>query len=432
MEFLNSIRDFRRQKSVIFNLGEILACLIIATLHGKNSTLQAAAWCVVNIEFLRELGLELVEGVPSYDTFQRVLRLLDVEAFVLEFINWMNEIICCSGLHLAIDGKGLRGGTDRIRGGKTPYMLNIIETSTQLIIASIPIMEKKNEIKAIPEALALIAVSGNLFTIDAIGTFINIILQILEENGDFVLLVKKNNPEAYDKLLAYFNKRREETETEKYESEEPVIESTGWKVENNKGRYEYRRCETVQNAVLNNTDIYLGEQLLGPTSALGSYAFLFQTLGVISTARIPIEYDKVTNEDVTPDLSEFLKNGSGKVPHPTQGDSENDDIQVYGILSNRSLSAEEILQLKRAHWDCEAAHHILDVTFREDYSSAKKAKFNQSLVRKLAFNLVKMALHYGDIESNVSTPVVMIHIVQKDILRKYLFTPLPTIHLSSF
>ena len=396
MDFLSSINDFRRLKSVKYCLGELLACLIIATLYGNSSTFQAVAWCKTHLDLLRSLGLVLINGIASYDTFQRVLRLLNSQVFSLEFINWMNEVICCSGLHLAIDGKGLRGGTDRIRNGKTPYMLNIIETSNKIIIASIPIDEKTNELKSIPEALALIAIAGNVFTIDAVGTFMDIILQILNEKGNFVLLVKKNNPEAYEKLTAYFNAKRSEAGDGKASGrsnqKEDDPNSTGWTFEKNRDRHEYRRCETVLNTLDEKTGVFLGEEVLGPTSVLGAHASLFGTIGMVTSVRIPIEYDKETGMNATPKLQDFLEHGSVKKPHPTYGDSEQDDIQCYGILSNMSLTAAEILQFKRQHWNCEATHHILDVTFREDFSSAKDAKFNQSLIRKLAYNLVKLAI----------------------------------------
>ena len=51
-----------------------------------------------------------------------------------------------------------------------------------------------------------------MITIDAIGTQVDIIHQILEENGDYLLLIKKNNPEAYTNLVAYFEKVRKEKE----------------------------------------------------------------------------------------------------------------------------------------------------------------------------------------------------------------------------
>ena len=137
---------------------------------------------------MKSLGLALRNGIASYDTHQRMLRNMDTTDFAIAFISWMNELLCCCKLHLAIDGKGLRGGTDKVGGKKTPYMLNIINTQTGLVIGSIPINEKTNEIRAIPDALALIAIAGNTFTIDAIGTYLDIMSQILDEEGNFVLL----------------------------------------------------------------------------------------------------------------------------------------------------------------------------------------------------------------------------------------------------
>ena len=46
------------------------------------------------------------------------------------------------GINIAIDGKLLRGSTERIKDGKTPYILNVIDIATTLVIGQIPVGEK--------------------------------------------------------------------------------------------------------------------------------------------------------------------------------------------------------------------------------------------------------------------------------------------------
>ena len=43
--------------------------------------------------------------------------------FCLAFIEWMTGILSEKGLHIEIDGKALRGGTERIKDAKTPTLV---------------------------------------------------------------------------------------------------------------------------------------------------------------------------------------------------------------------------------------------------------------------------------------------------------------------
>lgn len=86
------------------------------------------------------------------------------------------------GIHIAIDGKALRGSTEKIRNRQPPYILNAIDTATALVIAQLPIAEKENEITAIPKLLKLLNIQGSLITIDAIGTAQSV-MDTIKEKG---------------------------------------------------------------------------------------------------------------------------------------------------------------------------------------------------------------------------------------------------------
>lgn len=63
------------------------------------------------------------------------------------------------------------------------------------------------------------------------------------------------------------------------------------------------------------------------------------------------------------------------------------------MISDRELRADEIGKIKRAHWGIEnRVHHVLDDTFREDRSPAKKSKNNLALIRKFAYNILRIAM----------------------------------------
>ena len=91
-------------------------------------------------------------------------------------------------------------------------LLNVVETVRGLILAQLPVDSKTNEITVIPELLKLLDIRGSVITIDAIGTQTAIMEQIHEQEGHFVLTVKKNQPDAYEEIHTFLDKLEEEAE----------------------------------------------------------------------------------------------------------------------------------------------------------------------------------------------------------------------------
>ena len=103
-------------------------------------------------------------------------------------------------------------------------------------------------------------------------------------------------------------------------------------------------------------------------------------------------HDKDGN-DITPDPETFKKEGTYRQPKPTTGDNERDTMQIVGVVSDMDLSAEEMGRYRRHHWSIEnRLHHVLDDTFREDRSPAKGSKNNLALIRKFAYNILRIAM----------------------------------------
>ena len=113
---------------------------------------------------------------------------------------------------------------------------------------------------------------------------------------------------------------------------------------------------------------------------------------LVKQVRIPSEKDSQGN-DVTPSKEEFLEKGSRRVPAPSAEEGAGKDVQCTALISDLILTAEELGNIKRMHWSIEnRLHHVLDDTFREDRSPAKKSRNNLSLIRKYAYNILRMAI----------------------------------------
>ena len=327
-------------------------------------------------------------GIASEATISRMLSGIDEEMFALVLAEWVAEILKEHRIHIIIDGKALCGATEKIKGGKIPYVLNAIEAATQLVIAQLAIPDKTNEISAIPQLLQQLNIQGNTFTIDAIGTNQNIMEQILNNGGHLVLQVKKNNPALYKEIITAFAEFKQQGKLPDDKRERSLLpymkayEAVNFQ-EKNRERMEYREmqvCRVPEFLCRSSNSIY--KELI---PFLG-------TIGCSTQVRVPIEKD-LNGNDITVSKADFLKSGSVRKPKPSKGDGIGDDIQCVGMISDMKLSASDMARFKRNHWRIEAGlHHVLDDDFREDRSTATRSKFNLSVIRKFAYNILRLAI----------------------------------------
>lgn len=144
--------------------------------------------------------------------------------------------------------------------------------------------------------------------------------------------------------------------------------------------------------------------------------------------RIPKETDAAGN-DVTPDKETFLRQGSRKCPKPTEGDRLTDQIQKVGLVSNAVLTAEEFARYKRDHWRIEnCLHHVLDEDFLEDKCTARKSRNILSVLRKTAYNIIRLMQieHPKDRELVID---VMDEITDDfSVAIKWIFDPIPSFY----
>lgn len=362
---------------------EILTYLAAGYLAGRDSVRRCLQWCKNHIDFLRQ-HLELKNGIASPATVSRILGNIDEETFCLAFIEWMTGMLNTKGINIAIDGKALRGSTEKIRNRKTPYILNVIDTATALVIAQLPIAEKENEITAIPKLLKLLNIQESLVTIDAVGTVQSVIDTINEKEADYLLTVKKGNPLTYQETKEMFAELGKENEritahpdqTVTYEKQMDSYDVFKT-IEKNRSRMEYRTMQICHNMDL---------------ITLCKKQKEIKTVGWLEQIRIPMEKDK-DGKDITPAYEDFIKNGTVRRPRITTGDDLTDDIHQVGLISSREMSAQETLKIKRNHWKIEnSLHYVLDDLFREDRSSARKSKNNLAVIRKIAYNLLRIAI----------------------------------------
>ncbi len=343
-------------------------------LAGKTKLRRIARWCKRHLSELRR-HMPFPNGVPSVSTMSRVFAAVDEEMVSLALTNWIGEIHNTRGIHIAIDGKGLRAAARKVRDERTPYILNAIDTASRLVIGQLVIQGKTNEMTAIPELVELLETGGNTITIDAIGATKNIMNAIHDNGGEFALQVKKNCPELYAELMRLFEGLSEdrENDTKEFQDKYGRYYSEAKTTEKNRERYEYRTVQSYSRPG--------GIQESRPHIA---------SVGRAKQVRILQIQDDCGN-DITPDLTEFLEEGSRRQPKRETAEGTDHDAEWFGLAASKVLNAEEMLDYKRKHWAIEnCLHYVLDETFGEDKSTIKLGKNTMSLLRKCAYNIARL------------------------------------------
>jgi predicted transposase YbfD/YdcC len=155
--------------------------------------------------FAKECGqsfkglLQLPNGVPSADTFERVFKKLKSDSLQSCLDSYGKEILgSLSEKQIVLDGKKLKGVSPHSKGNSGLYILNAWVSENGLCIGQEKVEEKSNEITAIPKVLASLDIEEAVVSIDAIGTQTKIAEQIIEQGGHYFLAVKGNQQELLE------------------------------------------------------------------------------------------------------------------------------------------------------------------------------------------------------------------------------------------
>ena len=339
-EHLGKVTDPRIGNATRHKFIDILVIAICAVVCGADGWSDVALFGRSKAKWLKTF-LELPHGIPSHDTFGRVFGLINPEEFERTFLGWVAEIQrLTQGEVIAIDGKQLRGSVDRFEGQSAINVVSAWATANELVLGQVKVDEKSNEITAIPRLLEMLAISGCLVTIDAIGTQIEIAEKIVAQGGDYLLAVKENQLHLYEDLERLFSLDQQEG-----------FQSPGYtytrKVDNSHGRMEIRECWAISE-----------EEYLAYVRGRQNWKNM-STLAMIRSER---RFDDKL------------------------------EIKTRYFISSAVLNAKGFLKAKRSHWGIEnRLHWVLDVAFREDISRVRKdhGPANFAVLRHMALNMLK-------------------------------------------
>src|SRR5499427_5222359 len=207
IEVLAEIPDFRKNHGKRHPLAAILALACSAMLCGYRSYTAIAEWG-------RHYGAHLVQALgfthrsPCAATLHTVLRRVDREAVEAKLGAWAEGLLGEAPQPeggedaMAIDGKTLRGSQKQ--GAPGVHLLSAFAHRLGVTLAQQAVDEKTNEIPVAVEVLRHLVLEGRIVTMDALLTQRQIAQQIVDAGGDYVMVVKENQPQLLEDITTVF------------------------------------------------------------------------------------------------------------------------------------------------------------------------------------------------------------------------------------
>lgn len=204
LEQLARMPDPRIDRTKRHLLVDILAIAMIASVAGADDYVAMAAFGVAHQAWFQTF-LALPNGIPSHDTFTRVLARLKPQALEQLLVQWSATIArLVQGTVVAIDGKTARHSYRDGDPTTAVHTVSAWSTTDQVVLGQVKTQATSNEITAIPALLALLALRGCTVTIDAMGCQQAIATAIRQQRAHYVLSVKQNQPWLHERLAAVF------------------------------------------------------------------------------------------------------------------------------------------------------------------------------------------------------------------------------------
>jgi predicted transposase YbfD/YdcC len=160
-EHFSAIKDPRLDRTKLHQLIDIITITLCAVISGAESWSDIELFGQCKYDWFKSF-LELPNGIPSHDTFNRVFARLDTEQLEKCFSDWVKSInSLLPGEQIAIDGKTLRHSYDHNKEQKAIVMVSAWARDSGLVLAQRKVSKKSNEITAVPELLKVLDVEFN-------------------------------------------------------------------------------------------------------------------------------------------------------------------------------------------------------------------------------------------------------------------------------
>ncbi len=314
-EMCQQLVDGRAARGKRYELAALLVLLVLAKLASMTSLLGASDWIADQHERLCEHLHLSWKRRPCANTYKYVLARLDSQQVNAALAAWLVrreaqsrcgrepsrlvEQASQRSVHLAIDGKALKGTGKQAYGGEEPQkqVLHVYEVHTGIVLQQCPIAKEHNAVSTLKPLLTEVLCQGRILTADAAQSYHEFGRLVKRSGGDVVVFIKDNTPATRADLKLFF--------------EDPEADRRTWQsytqIEKGHGRLQRRQIIT------------------------------------------------------SPDLNDYLSRDWGQVgqvfrlqcERKSRGKSSTEVVYGWTSLSHKRCSPQELVQLTRDQWSVE-------------------------------------------------------------------------------
>jgi len=206
---LSLIPDFRQAQGRRYELLPVLLMTCVAVLCGCRSESAIADWGHnYGRYWLQRLGFKHDRG-PSQSTLHRILRGINHLRLERALSDWAQTVMSlmpggsCEQLEaFSMDGKTLCGSSKQ--GAEDAHLLSCISQSLGIVLSQVAVADKTNEITQVDDLLEGLILKGKVVTGDAIFTQRSISEYVIKRGGDYLFVVKDNQPQLLDDIEMSF------------------------------------------------------------------------------------------------------------------------------------------------------------------------------------------------------------------------------------
>src|SRR5262249_51079531 len=199
IEVFAAIPDFRGGGGKRHPLPAILSLACCAMLCGYRSYSAIAEWGR-NYGTRIAQALGFTHNTPCAATLHTVFRHVDRDAVEAQLGAWAEGVVVSTprapsagGGPPAPCGKTLRGS--RKQGAPGVHLLSALSHHLGLTLAQQAVDDKTNAITQVETVLPHLVLQGRVCTMDALLTQRHVAQTIVEKGGDYVMIVKENQPQ---------------------------------------------------------------------------------------------------------------------------------------------------------------------------------------------------------------------------------------------